>query len=162
MVCYDDHTKCLPEIKTAIKDYLTSKKSQDACAHDHGLKLSVFKYYYHNARFMEMLKKEMDNENNNKKNKERHQKNPEDLIREIFAPGANYNKTDSDKKIKIKVKKERNISSASASNKIKTLSEKNSERPPSAHRSNSANKYTRNDSNIDIDKLLTKPTPLPF
>jgi hypothetical protein len=157
MVAYEDHSKDIPKIKTAIKDYLTSRKSQEVCANDHQISLSAFRYYYHNAKFMEIIKEEM----SGGKKKEKPQKNPEDLIREIFSPSVKNNKTDSDKKIRIK-------KDVSSSKKIKSLSEKTTEdfsppqRPPSAHRSNSANKYKREDSNIDINQYITKPTLLPL
>lgn len=152
MVVYADHSKNMPKIKAAIKDYLNSNKSQETCANDHQITLSSFRYYYHNAKFMEAIKEEM---NGGKKNSS-------DLIRDIFTPNVYNNKpsksnnnSDSDKKIKLKKNTE---------SKIKSFSEEKNtyKKPPPAPRSDSANKYKRSDSNIDINQLITKPTPLPF
>jgi hypothetical protein len=158
MVRYEDHSKDLPKIKKAIKIYLASDKSQDVCAEENNIKLSVFRYYYHNAKFMEVLKEEI---NSNKKDKEKKpQQDPEELMREIFS--KNNNNNDKNKR----TPKE----TSSSVKKIKTLSEKSTEdlyqRPPSVpravstQRSNSANKFTKRDSNIDINNFITKPTSL--
>ena len=157
MVRYEDHSKDLPKIKKAIKIYLASDKSQDICAEENDIKLSVFRYYYHNAKFMEAIKEEI---NSSKKDKEKKtQQNPEELMREIFSKNNNNEKN-----------KKNTKETSSTTKKIKTLSEKSTEelyqRPPSvprstsAQRSNSANKFTRKDSNIDINNFITKPTRL--
>lgn len=160
MVRYTDHSKDLPKIKKAIKIYLASDKSQDVCAEENDIKLSVFRYYYHNAKFMEALKEEI---NSNKKDKEKKtQQDPEELMREIF-----FKKSNNSDNINITKKSKE----TSTTKKIKSLSEKSTEdlypRPPSVsrtastQRSNSANKFTRKDSNIDINNFITKPTSLP-
>lgn len=151
---YADHKKDVNIIKKAIKFYLSSDLSQEVCAEKYGMTLHVFRYYYHNSRFMNILREEMENE----KHQNKTYNDPEEVMREIFT------KRD-EPKIKV-IKKEKVLSSSSkptSSKKIVPLSEKieiTSQRPPPAPRSNSANKYKRENSNIDINDYLTKPTPL--